>query len=155
MESVLGLLLGGVFRFIPEGIKLFDRKNERAHEKDMFNLQLEADRQRSKNQIAVTEAALGPAELEAIIEATKAQAAPTGIKWVDALSSSVRPIVTYLILGLYIVHKIATLKVALLAGTPFLEYAVGMWGAADMTLLNSILGYWFVDRTLRKQGLGR
>ncbi len=151
LESLLGTVLGGAFRLIPEGMKLFERKDERKHEKEMFALQLEADKLRGKIAIEQADAALGGAELQAIIEATKAQAAPTGIKWVDAMSSTVRPVVTYLMMGLYITHKWAVMDAALSAGTPFLTYAAGMWGPEDMALLSSILSFWFVDRSLRKR----
>lgn len=150
IESILGTVLGGAFRLIPEGLKLFERKDERKHEKEMFALQLEADKLRGKIDIEKADAALGGAELEALIEATKAQAQPTGIRWVDALSSTVRPIVTYLMLGLYITHKIAVMKVTLAAGTSFLTFAAGMWGPEDMALLSSIMSFWFVDRSLRR-----
>lgn len=153
LESLLGSVLGGAFRLIPEGMKLFERKDERKHEKEMFQLQLEADKARGKIAIEQADAALGGAELQAIIEATKAQAIPTGIKWVDAMSATVRPIVTYLLLGLYMTHKMAVMTVALNNGTDFLTYAAGMWGAEDMALLSSIMSFWFVDRSLRKKPL--
>jgi len=155
IETILGTLLGGAFRLIPEGMKLFERKDERKHELAMFDKQLQADLQRGKIALDQADMAMGTADIQAIIEATKAQAAPTGIGWVDALSSSVRPIVTYLVLGLYMVHKYAVLSEALNSGTSFLNMAVGMWGADDMSLLSSILSFWFVDRTLRKSGLGK
>lgn len=151
LESLLGSLLGGAFRLIPEGMKLFERKDERKHELAMFDKQLEADRLRGKIAIEQADASLGGAEIQAIIEATKAQAMPTGIKWVDALSCTVRPIVTYLLLGLYMAHKLAVMSVALSAGTDFLTYAAGMWGPEDMALLSSIMSFWFVDRSLRKK----
>lgn len=51
-------------------------------------------RQGQAQQLAATQAdaAIGAAEIRAIIEATKAQAVQTGIKWVDAFNAIIRPL---------------------------------------------------------------
>ena len=41
IETLLGGLLGGVFRIVPEVLKWMDSKNERKHELDMQDKQLE------------------------------------------------------------------------------------------------------------------
>ena len=96
IETMLGTLFGGLFRMAPEVLKWMDRKDERAHELAMFDKQLEADKQRGQIAIdqinAQADASIGAAEVQAIIEATKAQAVQTGIKWVDALNALVRPV---------------------------------------------------------------
>ena len=44
--GILGSLLGGVFRLIPEVLKSFDKKNERSHELSMFDKQCDVEKTR-------------------------------------------------------------------------------------------------------------
>ena len=41
IETVLGSLVGGAFRLVPEVLRWFDRKDERKHELKMQDKQLE------------------------------------------------------------------------------------------------------------------
>ncbi len=41
IETLLGSLLGGVFRIVPEVMKLWDAKNEREHELKMLGKEME------------------------------------------------------------------------------------------------------------------
>ena len=90
IETLVGTLFGGMFRMAPEILKWMDRKDERKHELAMFDKQLEADRlkgDQTLQQLNVQSAAtIGAAEVQAIIEATKAQATVTGIKFVDGIN---------------------------------------------------------------------
>ena len=42
--GILGSVLGGVFRLVPEVIKYFDKKNERQHELAMFDKQCDLEK---------------------------------------------------------------------------------------------------------------
>ena len=52
IETLLGGLLGGVFRLAPEVLKWFDRKSERGHELAMQDKALEFDRMRGTKKMA-------------------------------------------------------------------------------------------------------
>jgi uncharacterized membrane protein YqiK len=98
MLELLGFVLGGLFRLIPEGLKLWDKQKERQHDKDMLDLQMRADEARSKLEMQKAELqgniAMNQSELQALIEATKAQAGSfqkTGNKWMDALRWPQKP----------------------------------------------------------------
>jgi hypothetical protein len=156
MFELLGMLGGGVFRLIPFIVDLFKAKGDRDHEYRMTQLQLEIDKARAGKQIdlahAQAEIAANTAEMSAMVEAIKAQAAPTGIKWVDALNSSVRPILTYWwCLGLYTVHKGILVYVALVTNQALTVIAPILMNDFDRGVVGSIFGFWFVDRALRKQ----
>ena len=49
--GVLGSLLGGVFRLIPEVLKSFDKKNERTHELAMFDKQCDLEKTRGAQKL--------------------------------------------------------------------------------------------------------
>lgn len=155
IETLLGGVFGGLLRMAPEVIKWLDRKSERAHELSMFDKQLEADKFRSDAQFQTaqlqSETLTGMAELAAMAAATKAQSVKTGVKWVDAMSSLMRPLITFWwVIVLYSAALIARFCVIVQTGVPNIDAIVMMWGADEKAIVMSIISFWFMDRTLRK-----
>jgi hypothetical protein len=155
IETLLGTLFGGLFRMAPEVLKWMDRKDERAHELAMFDKQLEADKLKGDQQLAQinaqADASIGAAEVQAIIEATKAQAMQTGIKWVDALNALVRPLLAmqWLIL-LWPAVIVAGFALAIQHGTDPLVALRAAFGVDEKAMAASVASFWLVDRSLRK-----
>lgn len=155
IETLIGTLFGGVFRMAPEVLKWLDRKDERKHELSMFDKQLEADRQKAAaaQQLAQTQAdaQIGAAEIAAIVEATKAQAVQTGIRWVDALSSLMRPLITFWwVIVLYTAALAAQFLQMQAEGVATVDTILRLWGPDERAIAASIIAFWFVDRSLRK-----
>lgn len=156
MLTLLGTLLGGLFRLAPEFLKMLDKNNERAHEVLMFDKQLEADRLRLNATQALEETrganALNLADVQAMIEAVKAQGQKTGIAIVDGLNALVRPILTFWwAVILYSVALFAEYYVLVTVTHVAKADAVLMvWGADEKAIVASIISFWFVDRALRK-----
>ena len=155
IETLLGSLFGGVFRMLPEALKWLDRKDERAHELAMFDKQLDADKLRATSAIdqinAQSDAAIGAQEMLALIEATKAQSVKTGVPWVDALSSLMRPVITFWwVIVLYTAALAAQFMTLLYAGASHIEAVLKLWGPDEKAIVASIIAFWFVDRSLRK-----
>lgn len=150
-----GGLLGGAMRLIPEGIKFFTQKSEQAHELKMTELQLKVDTARAAHELdlvhAQASAATQAGELSALVESVKAQARPTGIAWVDAISSTVRPFITYWWMALLSLHKAITLTIAAKSAHTLAEFNGATWSTTDAGTLSMILSYWFIDRTLAKR----
>lgn len=164
MIEILSLVFGGVLRLIPEWFKLEDKKRDRAHEVAMIGLQLEADKARATLELQKIEVqatnALNTAEINAIIEATKAQSRAlqkTGNKFMDfllvcaeILSATVRPVLTYWYCVLaYGAYKTASYFIILQSGSDWKDAVFGLWTTADHSIMVSIIGFWFVDRSLR------
>lgn len=152
--TLLGGGLGGLLRFVPEILKLFTDQRDRDHEYRMTQLQLNIDKARADQAIdlvhAQGEAAAAIGEMRAYLEAIKGQAQLTGVKWVDALNQSVRPVITYWWMVLFTVYKIAAIVAAALAWTSLDAFLAKLWTAQDAGILAMILGFWFVDRSIRK-----
>jgi hypothetical protein len=156
VEALIGTLFGGLFRLAPEILKWLDKKDERRHELSMMEYQLKADELRGQIAIdtinAQVEGQIGIAEVDAIIEATKAQATKTGVRWVDGLNSLMRPLITFWwVIVLYStsmgVQYYLLLQNEFSAGTSFLM----VFGADEKAIAASIISFWFVDRSLRKR----
>lgn len=157
ITTLLGTLFGGLFRLAPEFLKWLDKKDERKHELAMFDKQIEADKLRAaaleRLEQIKGENAMNLADMQALIEATKAQAVQTGIRWVDGINSLVRPMLTFWwAIVLYTVALAAefyTLVFVLKATTA--AAIVELWGADEKAIVASIIAFWFVDRSLRKK----
>jgi len=155
IETLIGTLFGGIFRMAPEVLKWLDRKDERKHELSMFDKQLEADKLKGEQaqQLAATQAdaAIGAAEIQAIIEATKAQALQTGIKWVDAFNAIIRPLLALQwLIVLWPAVVVAGFTLAVQTGSDPLVALKAAFGVDEKAMAASVASFWLVDRSLRK-----
>lgn len=155
IESLIGSLLGGVFRLVPEVMQWLDKKDERKHELAMFDKQLDADKQKAAaaQQLVETEGdiKLELADIQAIVEATQAQAKQTGIKWVDAFNSMIRPMLAlqWLII-LWPAVVVAGFLYSVKFGADPLIAVKAAFGPEEKAMAASIASFWLVDRSLRK-----
>lgn len=153
-ESLLGSVLGGVFRLAPELMKLWDRKNERLHEATMARLEMEAAEKRLEYGLRMGEQSLTGQELSAMATALKEQGetARAAGKWVAAISALVRPLVTYWVVGLWSAAKVCGMVLAFDQSADWRHVFVNAWGAEDAGILAMILTFWFVGRVWERQG---
>lgn len=157
LEGLLGSFLGGTFRLVPEVLSWLDKKNERQHELSMFDKQLRADELRSQQAIAEAEAqgqiALDAAGMQALIESIKTQGQKTGSVIIDALSASVRPVLTYWWAMVLYTAVLASRFYLLLqdSGVSSPEAIVQLWGPNEQSLVSSLFTFWFLDRVIKKR----
>jgi hypothetical protein len=157
--GILGSIFGGVFRLAPEVLKWMDKKNERAHELNMFKFQCDLEQQRGAQKLAEIgaqrEAAVDVGVMNAFQSAIEQQA--TMVKaaggWVASLSASVRPVVTYWVLFVWSFIHVWFAWNAWLGGAPATEVFKTMMTPDFSALLSGTINYWFLDRTLSKRGL--
>ncbi len=150
IETLRGGLLGGAFRLAPEVLKWLDRKGERGHELAMQDKALEFEKVRGAQRMAEigesAEAAWNTGAIEALKEAVRSQGEKTGVAWADALSSSVRPVITYWFMALYCAAKTAAFAAALNGGALWSVAVVHAWTDADQALWAGVLNFWFLGR---------
>lgn len=148
IESILGGLLGGIFRIAPEFLKWLDRKGEREHELKMLQAEMEFAKIRGEIMMKQVEASMTVAELDAMGEALKeqGQTARAAGKIVAAISALVRPLVTYWFVVLYSAVKILSIRMAIDQGGEWKQVIVSSWTEADMAMLMLVLTFWFVGR---------
>jgi len=150
IETLLGGLLGGAFRLAPEFLKWLDRKGERGHELAMQDKALEFEKIRGAQRMAEigsqADAAWNTGAIEALRDAVRTQGEKTGVWWADALSSSVRPIITYWLMALYCAAKTVAFVAALNAGAGWGAAVLAAWSEADQALWSGVLNFWFLGR---------
>ena len=150
IETLLGGLLGGAFRLAPEILKWLGRKGERGHELAMQDKALEFEKLRGAQRMAeigaAADAAWNTGAIDALKEAVAAQGHRSGVRWADALSASVRPVITYWFMGLYCAAKTAAFAAAVSAGAGWGEATLHAWTEADQVLWAGVLNFWFLGR---------
>ena len=150
IETLLGGLLGGAFRLAPEILKWLDRKGERGHELAMQDKALEFEKLRGAQRMAeigaAAEAAWNTGAIDALKEAVAAQGHQSGVRWADALSASVRPVITYWFMALYCAAKTATFAAGVSAGAGWGDAILHAWTDADQALWAGVLNFWFLGR---------
>jgi hypothetical protein len=158
--GILGSVFGGLFRLAPEVLKFFDRKNERQHELKMFEQQCELESQRgaqrmqeigAQHAMAVDQGALDAFTASIQQQAEMVKAAGKG--WVASLSASVRPVVTYLLVGVYLGLQLTMATHIMLTGGSVADVFKFVMTQDFVALVCGILNYHFLNRTLEKRGL--
>jgi hypothetical protein len=150
--GLLGSIFGGLFRLAPEILKYLDKKNERQHELNMF--QLQTDLEKVKGQFRVEEKYVDYSvqQLDTIKAAfeEQAQTAHEAGKVVAAISALVRPGITWALFFMYAAVKAATLVLAFQTEAPWHEVILKCWDEDDFALFMMVISFWFVGRSIEK-----
>jgi hypothetical protein len=151
--GLLGSIFGGLFRLAPEVLKWLDRKDERGHELKMFTLQTDLEKVRGEYRMEEKYIDFSKANVDAIGEAFKQQAAAdrNSYKWVASISALVRPGITWLLFGLYTAVKVVTILYAVNSGLPAMQIMREIWTVDDFSMLMMVLTFYFVGRPLEKR----
>lgn len=158
-SAAFGGIMGGVFRLMPEVLKWLDRKDERAHELAMFERQVDLELKRGRMKLDEIGAVRDMGNDAGIIDAFRAaidqQAEMVKVagRWMAALSASVRPVLTYYLLGCYGVVKVCLVWGAHASGVPLIQAIPAVYGNEDVAMLAGVVNYWMLDRSLHKRGL--
>jgi hypothetical protein len=96
--------------------------------------------------VAGADAAWNVGAIETLREAVRTQGEKSGVRWADALSSSVRPVITYWFMALYCAAKTAAFVAAIEGGADWGVAIVHAWTDADQALWAGVLNFWFLGR---------
>jgi hypothetical protein len=170
MIALLSALLGFISSAVPDFIKLFREARDRDHELALLKLQMDYDREkiavnREENNAARTER-LQAIEVtaftaEQVALNTRLKDNLTGIRWVDALAGSVRPMITYAFFGLYFVVKCGQFYVLMDATLPWQHQLTAtqalaqLWTEEDVAIFSAIIAFWFGQRSMTKAHTSR
>lgn len=158
MFSILSLVgggLGGLLRFVPEIIKLFQAKRDQDHEFRMSELQLKVDQARSIQAIDLVHAQSDATEIsdnmKVLEEAIKGQSQLTGNKFIDGVNASVRPFLTYWWMAIFTAFKVTVIIGAWQSFSDWKSFGQSIWTDNDYIQLSMMLSFWFVDRAIKHQ----
>lgn len=155
LDAAINLLGGGVLRLAPEVLKIIDKKGERSHELAMVDKTYALDKLHADNGLALAQAQAAAArdsgETNMVIAALEAQARPSGVSWIDGLSTFVRPFLTlYWCVFMYSVALWAQFMFLKHHNLATVDIVLKLWGEDERSIVFGMIGFWFADRSIRR-----
>ena len=161
MLTLISTLLGFASGGLPKVLDVFQDRGDKKHELAMMAMQRERELALAKEGFAA-QAVLEEIRTDQITMQTQTQERLGMYKhdmkigegastWVINLRASVRPIVTYLFVGLLIVVDIAGIWYAYSTGVAFAEAMNMVFSDDEMAILAAIIAFWFGSQAFSKK----
>jgi hypothetical protein len=148
MLTLLGSVLGFATSFAPRIFEHFQDKADRAHELAMVDRQMEQMRLGSELKLQEINVQADIAETRAIY---RHDATMKNDGWVGGLRASVRPVVTYLLLGLLIAIKsVGLYALVVLEGMMVSEALPQIWDDQTGAVWAAVVSFWFGARSMTR-----
>ena len=148
MLSLLGAALGFGTSVLPSVIDLFQQRQKDAQELKMLEAKGKYAAQLSSLKLDELESKADIAETEGIYASMRAANAKSG--FAAALSGSVRPVITYLFVGFFLLVQITSQMYAMNNGADFRDALNEVWSQDVNLLFTSIISFWFGSRQFAK-----
>jgi hypothetical protein len=156
MLSILSGILGFATSGLPSVLKFFEQKGDNAHEQAMAKLEMERALAMAEKGFAsqekIEEFKTDQVEMDTYAaervalykhDEKHAQQAST---WVINLRASVRPIITYIFVFIFLFADIVGLWWAMQTGVDFATAMHIVISQEEMAIISSIIGFWFGSR---------
>lgn len=141
--TIISTLLGILASTIPSILRIWERNLELKYEKELTKLRMEAAAQGLTLSQAIEEIKAVVREGDSI---RTHDMSLDGGTFVNALRASVRPVITYILFGLFIILKI-TIGFAILSKGISLEslkiVSETIMDEATMSIFSTVVGFWF------------
>ena len=150
MISLLGSLLGFGSSLIGPVLEAWNKNSDQKHELAMLHAQAEVQ---SKIQDQKLEATIVEADMAEIVAAHKEQASTVrkGPQWLAALSGSVRPVVTYLIILEWLAINWAIAWIIIDEEGVTVYNLRAILDTDFMGLVSCVIVFWFGNRTFGRR----
>lgn len=149
MFALVGSLIGFVGSVLPDIFKVYQDKLDKKHELALLDKQLQADASEHMYKMEAIGVKADIAEMKALYGTYH-----SGIKWVDALNATVRPVLAYSFFLLYFVIKLCMIVQSTDMGVPLADSVLGVWGVEDQAIFAGIISFYFgkrqMDRVMRR-----
>ena len=147
MFTLLGSMLGFLSSAFPDILKIWRDYSDRKHELATLEIQIKAQRQGHTQRLEEVQLQAGVAETKALYSHANQF---SGVKWVEGLRSSVRPVITYVFFILFSIVKTAALVKLLDQGVNITDGLIAVWDAETHALFAAVISFWFGQRALVK-----
>lgn len=98
-----------------------------------------------------TDAAWNTGAIETLKEAVAAKRPPAGVRWVDALSTNIRPVITYWFMTLYCKATAAAFAAAVTAGATCGVAILNAWTDGNQAFWAGALNFWFLGPVFNRR----
>lgn len=149
MITLLGAIVGLLGSALPDMLKLFRDYQDRKHELTILHLQMEQQAQGHQQRLEEIHVEADIAESKALYKTFY-----SGIKWVDALNGTVRPVLAYSFFLLYFVVKCMQFAMVDISN-PLPWHMSVLWSVEDQAIFAGIISFYFGQRAMSKVRSGR
>ena len=160
MLSLISSLMGFASAGVPRLLDIWQNKGDQKHELALMAMQREREIALAREGF-VAQARVEEIRTDQIAMQTQAQEklaiwkhdsklAEGGSTWVINLRASVRPVVTYIFVGLLVVVDIAGIWYAYSTGVAFAEAMELVFSSEEMAILSAIISFHFGGRAFSK-----
>lgn len=149
MVTLLGSLIGFVSAAFPDLLKIWRDAADRKHELTILEMQMAQAAQGHQQRLEEINTQADIAESRALYKTYY-----SGIKWVDALNGTVRPVLAYSFFFLYFIIKCMQFSMVDLAD-PLPWQLEMLWSVEDQAIFAGIISFYFGQRAMSKVRAGR
>lgn len=147
MLTLFGILLGFISSAFPELLKHWQDRQDRRHELAILDRQMEQMRLGHSQRLEEIAVEADIAESKALY---RHDSRLSGVRWVDGLRASVRPIITYAFFLLFAWVKISALVMLTHGGLSIGQALPQVWDAETQALFAAVMSFWFGSRALSR-----
>ncbi len=145
MLSLFGSLLGFGTSFLPKVMDYFQDRQDKAHELLVMDKQLAMQERGHEMRLEEINIDADIRETESLHRSDR----KAGVAWVDALRGSVRPVVTYIMVGEFVFIKSAAMYLIFGAEGVTMDTLDMVWDEETRALFAAILSFWFGHRAMK------
>ncbi len=149
MMTLLATLVGFISSAFPDLLKIWRDAADRKHELTILKMQMEQQAQGHSQRLEEINAQADISETRALYRTYS-----TGIRWVDALNGTVRPVLAYTFFLLYFVIKCMQFAVVDLSN-PLPWHMATLWSVEDQAIFAGIISFYFGQRAMSKVRQGK
>lgn len=143
MITIVASLLGFLGSAFPDLLKIFTQSQDRKHELTILDMQLKQRAQGHSERLEEINAKADISESKALYKTYY-----SGIKWVDALNGTVRPVLAYAFFLLY--ASVKAWQFSMLPDNPLPWHLEMLWTEEDRAVFAGIISFYFGQRAMSK-----
>jgi hypothetical protein len=146
MLSLMGSLLGFGTSFLPKVMEFFQDRSDKKHELAVMEVQIRQQKELADQKLEAINVEADIREIEALQKSMQ----PSGVKWIDGLRGSVRPVITYSFFILFTFTEVAAYLSLTASGVSGLDAAQIIWDEETKALFAAVISFWFGGRAIAR-----
>jgi hypothetical protein len=146
MLSLLGSVLGFGTSFLPKVIDFFQDKSDKKHELAVMEVQIRQQKELADQKLEAINVDADIREIESLHKSMQ----PSGVKFIDGLRGSVRPVITYAFFGLFVFVEVSAYLALTAQGISALDAAQVTFDEDTKALFAAVISFWFGGRAIQK-----
>ena len=146
MLSLMGSLLGFGTSFLPKVMEFFQDKQDKKHELAVMEVQIRQQKEVASQKLEAINVEADIREIEALQKSIQ----PSGVRWIDGLRGSVRPVITYSFFLLFVFVEVSAYLSLTASGVSGLDAAGAIWDEDTKALFAAVISFWFGGRAIAR-----